>query len=459
MDSKWKWTVATLIAIPSGAAFAADCDAYDFSSLAACAVSNNTVHLKADIILGPGQRLALSGVHDLVIDGLDNGVKRSIDETSSRFQQNTLDSGPYVRLDNAQRIILRNLVFRSTPETVSQCVAGGALYNQYACYGSVWVEQSGEVEIRGSLFEAKKTFQLQLTNSNDITVDGNGFSGAATYGVWTMSTARQLHTVRIINNTFTGAGANAILLSDTANGWIGNNTFVGNHVLTQYSGYGGGQVLLEDSWRFDLEGIAVTGNVIRGQGSQHATGIEFANFDAGKALRNVDILWNRIESNPSGAIAIDLGNANSRFENVSIRNNEFIGNSGYQSQVYAKAYNQLAIGSNYVESPAALVSANFDGTSPTCNLPTPGGRCAIEIKWNVQLARGGNLLVTVREPGNQTGGKAGRGLFAGWINANGSQIAPWIGANGAIFELYYEADYDRPNGWEAPLASIFVKGL
>lgn len=457
-----KITATIALCLAAVPAFAADCNAVDYATLTGCIQSGNVVHLKADIVLGVNQRINISGVSDLTIDGLDNTIRHRIDETAARFQANSAGSDHFFNVDSAQRIKIRNIRFDSTPATVQACVYSASnsnFYSQPACLGSVLVNQSSEVELTGNAFSAHKTFQLQIVNSNDLTVDGNAFSGAATYGVWTFSPVRQNRVLRIINNTFSAAGANAIMLTDANDVWVGGNTFDGNHVLTQYSGYGGGQIVLEDSTRFDLENVAITGNVIRGGTSLYANGIEFANFDVGKALRNVSIAWNRIESNPSGAIAFDLGNANARVENVSIKNNEFVANGGYKSQVYAKAYNQVFLGNNYIESTAANVSAGFDGTSPTCVIPAGSDRCSIEIKWNVKLVRGGNLIVTVREPGDQSGGKAGRGLFAGFINGNGSQVAPWIGRNGAIFELYYESDYNMQNGWEAPLASVFVKGI
>jgi hypothetical protein len=440
-------------------ASAANCDIHQFSDFAICVKNDTTAVLRADVVLAPNQTIVIDGVSNFSIDGNDNGVKHKIDESAARFQANNAQSGEYVRVSNALDIAIRNVLFRSTPATDAACMNQGTYYGSYPCTGMVTVKNSTGVDLVGNDFAAHKTFQLQLVDASSMLISDNHFSDAATFGIWMTSYSGKLKALQITDNNFERSGANAILASGVDDLWVGNNTFTNNHRLTQYSGFGGGQLLIEEAQKYDTKNVDVTGNSFLTSGVSTSSGIEFANFDGGHSLKNVQVIWNIIQNNGRGAVVFDKSNNNSKLVNVKIANNSFLfNNSIYKGQSIFSAFDGLAIGNNWVESSNALVDANFDATSPTCTLAPGQSHCTIDIKWDVHTTRGGPLRVMVKDPGSQVGSKD-LGYFAGFITGSGHQQASWISATGAVFELYFDDDYAKQYGWEAPVASVFVKAV
>lgn len=441
--------------------FSATCDVYNYTQLVQCISNNSTINLRSDIVLELGQKIYINNVNNLVINGKNGANKHSISETSQRFAHVSQDSDHYIFIRNSTNISIENIAFRSNFASDTHCAYNSNssnYHNRIPCYGDVMVKDSSHVRIYKNDFYSKKTFQLQMVDVFDIWVDGNAFYSSATYGIWTDSHIGNLKDVRIVYNNFELAGANAILLAGAHNAWVGNNTFSKNHRLTQFWGFGGGQLLFEDNPTFPLTSLDVTGNLIQAMGYRHSTGIEFANFDDG-ALRDVKVSWNRIVGNYHHAIVFDESVPASKLSNVLIANNEFVeNNTAYVSQFSGKAYNDIEIRDNWVRSGTRALMASFSETSKICYLQPNNLHCNVDIRWSVdyQGVRP-NPIITVRSVGSQIGTK-NRGIFSSGV-LNGTQSAPWIDENGAIFELYERSDYDQPNGWEAPLASIKVHAL
>ncbi len=452
--------VALILSGLASYAQAAECDVYTYADMIGCVKNDTTARLRADLVLGPGQQIGVMNVKNFVLDGNDNGVIRSIDENSARFNGNSEASGHFIKIQASSQVSIKNTFFRSTPATDEKCAYPGVYYNRFPCLALLLVNDSSGVTISGSKFNARKTFQLQLVDATAPIVTNNRFENASTFSIWMASPKQMSGAMRITDNYFYGAGANAILIAEVDGLWVGNNVFMENHRLTQYSGYGGGQLLFEDSDRFPTRNVSVTGNLVKASFVRNSHGIEFANFDRGTDLSNVSIMWNRFEGNGQSAIKFDASNSASNVRFVNISNNEFIYNdSPYKSQVIRSAFDGVKMGGNVINAADISLTSGLDRTELTCKLPIGATRCNIDIKWDVEQWNAGVLLVTVRSPGTQSGGSQNRQIFAGGITGTGQQSAPWISEGGQIFELFLASDYGKQRGWEAPVASILVRAV
>jgi hypothetical protein len=437
--------------------YANACDVYAYEDLLACIDSNTTINLKTNIILYPNQNINIDGINNLVINGLNGTIKHSIDESNDRFISQTYNNPHYISITNSSNIRIENIVFKSSAASDLQCAHDNTRitrYNTPPCLGDVAAKNSTNIQIYSNEFTSQKTFQAQIFDVNGLYIENNTFKNASTFGLWMNGeTSNGLQNFRVITNNFQLSGANAIILAGVANGWIGNNNFLNNHRLTQYSGYGGGQLLFEDSL-INTSDVSVTGNLITSTSDKPTHGMEFANFDRGGSLLNIEVIWNRIVGNKQSAVKFDDSNTNSRLTGVKIYNNEFIENSSpYKSQTITKSFGGFEIFNNTIQKNGKLISASFLNTAQSCTLINGQDRCNITIKWSA--TNGINPYITVRSNTQQVGNK-NRGLFSTGI-LNGSQDAAWIDRTGAIFELYDKADYEKTNGWEAPIASIIVK--
>ena len=436
-------------------ASAATCVAATYSQVVACIASNTTVKISANITLGVGQKILIANKSGVVLDGFYGGVNHSISESLARY---AADTGRYIEVHGSNGITIKNIEFKSNFATLSDCVAGGPRYNLGSCLGMVFFNESDNLLVDNCIFDAAKTFLVQFASVRDSWITNSNLKMAATYGVWMWAPLYQNvnKNINFYGNTFSQIGANAIMLGDIEGSWVGNNQFIDNHLLTQYLGYGGGQVVVEQMHR-NSKDINVTGNVFKTTMPTNASGFELAAFDNGTTLTNFNLQYNRFEGNPNDAFVI--GPAVGVYSSY-IRDTEFINNyRTFKSQTITKAAKGITLSNNYVESSASIGISGFADTPTTCTRAPGSSHCSVNIKWDVNLLSGGNLRITVRSATSADDTISGRYNFAASINSDGQQAAPWIDATGVIFEMYYESDYAQAEGWGSPVATITVKAI
>jgi hypothetical protein len=281
---------------------------------------------------------------------------------------------------------------------------------------------------------------IDIGRSEDVNVLDSYFSGAGHFGIWTSGQDAK-NTLRIFGNTFTGMGANAILLAAATNTFINGNTIDGNHwnnpfcVGEDQHHSGGGQIALNG----DIDGLTIQSNYIINGGNSGVSGIEFSDGSVG-AIRNVDIYANQIHDDPNGAVTFNIASPQQVLSGVVIRENAMYNNGVGHNNVQINGQRDVDIYDNYyTQNLSASPRANFTGTAKTCAL---GGNttCTVTINWQSQSAPGTKVIVD------------GTGLFS--INPSGAQAAPWVGASGDVFEITSTA----VEGGNEPIARIFVKG-
>ena len=246
--------------------------------------------------------------------------------------------------------------------------------------------------------------------------------------------------VRILNNEFYDSGANAVIMSNTTTGWVGNNDFLNNHWDNQFSNNAGGQILLEHSGGY-LEEIAISGNTIENTlSSSNSCGIEMAAFSS-NSLEDLEIQWNVIKDHNNRAIYFNTRESGSDVSEAVIRNNT-IHDNDIDIRIHGHA--GIDVYDNLHEHGTTTATAEFTETAKTCTLAPGATTCTIRVKWTSENVS--NPRVYVRG----TGAGATRSLFSS--NANWEQDATWINTSGAIFELVSGTGTD-------PYASINVKAV
>lgn len=459
MKLKALWLLGLLTIAPC--ASAADCIASTYAQVVACIASNTTVKIAADIQLAAGEVINIENKSGVVLDGYYNGTNHVISESSARYQA---DTGHYIVVKNSSGSTIKNLTFSSAYATLSDCANPGTRHvdqETNSCSAPLFLWLSNNLLVDNCSFTVVKKFQIQIRSVQDSWITNSSFSQAATYGIWMFSPLDEAvnENVNIYGNYFTQIGANAIMLADIDGSWVGGNEFVDNHILTQYDNMGGGQVVVEQANRNSSD-INVTGNTFTATTVTHSSGFELAAFDNGTSLTNLNIQFNRFEGNDADSITIGNTLTSNAIYGSNIRDNEFVNNyRTYKSQSITKAAKGVRLDNNYVSSSAAEGISSFAGTANTCSILPGNSHCSVDIKWDVASLSGGNLRVTVRSASSADAGKSQRYNFSAGINSDGQQSAPWIDATGSIFELYYESDYAQTDGWEAPVASITVKGI
>ena len=280
---------------------------------------------------------------------------------------------------------------------------------------------------------------IDIDKADNVNILDSSFSGAGHFGIWTSNTDAK-STIRIFNNTFSGIGANAILLGDATNVWINGNTFTGNHwnnpfCLPNGAHTGGGQVAINGG----VSNVTIQSNFVVNGGNSAVNGIEFGDGSVG-GFSNVNIYANQIHGNPNGAIIFNIASPQLVLSGVVIHENAMYDNGSGHNQVQINGQRDVDIYDNYYTQNLSISPrGNFTGTAKTCAL-NGGSTCSVTVNWQTQSAPGTKVIVD------------GNGLFS--VNPSGSQVAPWITAGGDIFEITSTA---VSNGNE-PIGRVYVKG-
>jgi hypothetical protein len=278
---------------------------------------------------------------------------------------------------------------------------------------------------------------IDIGSADSISILNSFFSGSGHFGIW-MSSQQEKTRISIFDNTFTGIGANAILTSNIDHVWIAGNKFYNNHATNPFclpggAHTGGGQIDIESG----TKNLAFQGNQVYSGGNAAVSGIEFADGSVAP-ISNITISGNYIYGNPVAAVFFNNAVSTQGVTDVTIKDNAIYNNS--VPQIKLNGHRSVDAYNNYLtEDLSQSPRANFADTLKTCNL-NGAMACALAISWATTNA--GNVSVIVD----------GVGLFSS--NANWTQTAPWIGAPGAVFEIY-----GSTNGQAEPIARYFVRGM
>jgi len=277
---------------------------------------------------------------------------------------------------------------------------------------------------------------VQIGRASNVNITRSVFSGSGFFGIWTANYLPK-SSIRIIDNTFRDIGSNAILLSETEGAWISGNDFRNNHRLNPFclpngQHTGGGQLLVEQGAR----DVTIQSNIIEGGTTTSVSGVEFADGSA-DAISNVVIRYNHIHGHTGYGVVLNTATTPNGVTGVNIYDNALYGN--VLGQIRVDGHRDVELhGNYYTQNLSASPRANFAGTAKTCAL-NGSATCTITVQWATQLAPGTRVVVD------------GNGLFS--TNPSGSQAAPWISANGGVFEIFSSA-----TGPNEAIARIHLKG-
>lgn len=463
---------------------AIECNVSGYSSLQGCIANGNIINLQSDIVLNVRERIYINNIDGLTING--NG--HTIRDTEERFKDNKTEYFLLIS-GNSKNIFIKNTTFKTfdsfmlpTYDKNKVCANGGnqninpnePMYQSPSCH-LIGVLESSLIEFNNNQFLNYTTDHLVLRNVSNIKIIKNIFKEAATWGIFMMSSTNSysmsMRNLTITDNKFERIGGNAIIVNSLDTAWIGNNTFIDNHHLTQFGGYDGGQILFEANDKFDTKNVDITGNSIEAIANNNSHGVEFASFNRGKGIYNVSVRYNRIIGNRHGAVKFDSSDIHSIAKNVSIINNEFLSNSNgiFYSQIIKSAFDDVTIGNNWAESSAVKGKASFDGTATTCKLGLTSAldayHCTINLKWNLNFTPAKEVRIAVRSVGTLNGDCRNQSLFA-YVGASGVADFPYVDKNGVVVELYYANDFDlnrsdctSTRSFEVPIASITLRAV
>ncbi len=417
----------------------ATCYAGSFSALTSCIVSNSDIVMTSNIELQINEMIDISNKSNISLDG--NGY--TISESSDRFDAAGTTNSYMLKIFSSDEITIDDLLFRSYSASDTDCEYGGKYHNADQCYGAIAILSSDEVWILNVDINMEKTFLLQITGSTYVSINYSKFNNASTYGIWTGNV--QSSYLWFYLNYFEGIGANALSIEAADNVTVAANTFYSNHVKTQFSGNGGGQMVLEagPDGSGSLEDILITSNTFTAGLAAHSNGIELADFSE-KTLHTGIIEYNTIDDHNQGGIVINERVPGSDLRELIIQNNDLNDNLVYGgSQIIIQNQAFVDIENNKQKVGVALKNGSFSGTAKTCDLDG-NSTCTIDITWSsIGLS---DPYVYVRS----TTYNSTRQLFSS--NGSGTVSSSWIDSTGKIFELY-EGSYSSTS---EPIASINV---
>lgn len=445
------------------------CYAGDFRAFSSCLKNNTRIVLTNNILLDEGQFFQIKNLRNIDIDG--GAQKFGFDETPARFtkankvsERLSADGGVYFFVDNSNNISFRNISFHSAPSQGPFCAKGEPKHLEDACRGQIWVRSSANVSVLGSLFDARKKFQLHVIGVDGFLFSGNTFTGASTYALAFGPMEMGNKNGRVTKNTFTKAGANGIIGSDLQNVSIDNNLFQSNHMLTQFYGYGGGQIdITTSTQRSGTFNVKILNNAIIAGESHQSHGVEFSNLTStlnpNLPVNNIEVAYNYIEGNAHQGIKFEDFRPDSVGRNIYIHHNTLKDNNnpGVSALVLAN-HPVFASDNTTVYSKLGYESTqSFLGRDFSCVLKGKD-TCAFRLMWKVTSKTARDVLITVRYA-DKVGDHTVRTVFAK-SSGNGAyhQTATWITKRPVVFEMYDALDYERNPQviWATPLAQIVV---
>lgn len=418
---------------------AGTCYATTVAQVNSCLVNNTTIIINQNLVFNGTENIDILNKWDITIKGANSGITL----TESQTRVNAQNAYYMIWIRSSHDITIKDLKI-SSPVTTTMCRYGGSRYLDAPCTAPIAIDGTTMTTLDNITIDAQKTIQISAHIVDVLSIKNSRFQDAATFGIWLAATLPSHNDeVKIYDNEFFDAGANAILIHNTSNSWIGNNYFEGNHKDNQYFGYEGGQVFFDDNIGGIIDTVSVTGNTIEEGGAFYASGIEMASFTDASAT-NISINYNTIKNhsgNNQNAIYINTRHSGSTVNSIEMKGNILQDND---KDILLKNHIGFDVFDNFHKHGATTSGANFSGTAKTCQLPPGKTRCNIEINWSSINVSDTKIYVRSTLFG------AGRSLFAS--GSSGQQNANWISTAGYQFELV-----SGTSTW--PYATINVKAV